>query len=154
MITFDLSCDREHRFEGWFRNSEDFEDQLERNLLTCPLCGSNQVTKRLSAVALHVGRRSAPQPVPAPEQAQGVQAVPGGAPKSEVSADSFLRVMAQFIERNFADVGPMFAEEARKIERGESEARNIRGTTTPQEEDSLRDEGIEFLKVALPKYDA
>ena len=146
MITFDLSCDREHRFEGWFRNLEDFEDQLARDLVTCPLCGSNRVSKRLSAVAVHVGRRSVDSPKPeAPQDPK-----PGG----EVTAESFLRAMGRFIEANFDDVGNAFAEEARKIDRGEVDARNIRGTTTPAEEEALRDEGIDFQKIALPTYDA
>ena len=147
MITFDLSCDREHRFEGWFRNLEDFEDQLARDLVACPLCGSNRVSKRLSPVAVHVGRRSVAPP-PKPEASQDPK------PAGEVTPEAFLRAMGRFIEENFHDVGSEFAEEARKIDRGEVDARNIRGTTTPAEEEALRDEGIEFHKVALPKYDA
>ncbi|MBE0618536.1 MAG: DUF1178 family protein, partial [Proteobacteria bacterium] len=40
MITFDLACGQGHRFEGWFGNAQDYEDQLARGLLECPLCGS------------------------------------------------------------------------------------------------------------------
>ena len=29
MITYDLACEKGHRFEGWFRNREDFGAQLE-----------------------------------------------------------------------------------------------------------------------------
>ncbi len=67
MITFDLACDRGHRFEGWFGNWEDFDDQRARGLLTCPLCGSSRIEKRLSPVAVHVARRTAPpREAPAP----------------------------------------------------------------------------------------
>ena len=32
--------------------------------------------------------------------------------------------------------------------------RNIKGTTTPQEEDSLREEGVQFIKIPIPKMDS
>lgn len=144
MITFDLSCDRSHRFEGWFRDREDFDRQLAGGLLVCPVCGSARVEKKLSAVAVHVGKRSAPSEAPAPPAAE----TPRPPPRA------FFQAMAEFVEKHFEDVGPKFADEARKIDSGEVEARNIRGTTTAAEEAALREEGVEFLKVALPKYDA
>lgn len=158
MITFDLACEKAHRFEGWFGSARDYEDQLQRGLLECPLCGSRQVTKQLSPVAVHVGRRTAPA-APRPPAGAGpgagapapaAPAAPPGPPRPE----AFFRALTQFVEANFEDVGPAFAQEARKIESGETESRNIRGTTTPAEEEVLREEGVEFFTVALPKYDA
>ncbi len=142
MITFDLSCDNGHRFEGWFRNREAFEEQLRSGLVQCPVCGSSRIRKEPSPVAVHVGRRSAPE-----------QARPGGR-GHQGRPEAFFVALSRFIEKHFEDVGPAFADEARKIHRGEAPARNIRGTTTPQEEEALKEEGIEFLKVPLPKYDA
>ncbi|GAB4258734.1 MAG: DUF1178 family protein [Deferrisomatales bacterium] len=151
MITFDLSCANGHRFEGWFQNREAFEDQHRRGLVSCPLCGSTAITKELSAVAVHVSKRSAPSHRPPPEEPapQG----PGPA-KPAVDVRPFFRAVAEFVEKHFEDVGTSFAEEARKIARGEAEARNIRGTTTPAEEAALEEDGIAFLKVPVPKYDA
>ncbi len=34
-----------------------------------------------------------------------------------------------------------------KIHFGEEEKRNIKGTTTPQEENNLREEGVQFIKI-------
>jgi hypothetical protein len=161
MITFDLACDNAHRFEGWFRSAQDFDDQKAAGLLECPLCGSRAVTKQLSPVAVHVGRRTAPER-PSGEPARGVA---GGAPEALGATppgpspvpprpEAFFRVLARFVETHFEDVGPAFAQEARKIEAGQAEVRNIRGTTTPAEEEALREDGIEFLTLALPKYDA
>lgn len=144
MITFDLACDRGHRFEGWFGNREDFDRQLAQGLVTCPLCGSARVQKRLSAVAVHVGRRTAAEP-----RAPQAPSVPEP-PRPE----AFLRAVAQFVETHFEDVGARFAQEARRMEDGEADARSIRGTTTPEEQEALREDGIEFLTIALPKYDA
>jgi len=160
MITFDLACDRGHRFEGWFGNAQGYEDQLARGLLECPLCGSRKVTKQLSAVAVHVGRRTASAAPPAPSgegqpaRAVGLPSAPPGAPSGPPKPEAFLRAVARFVETHFEDVGPSFAAEARKIDAGEAEQRNIRGTTTAAEEEALQEEGVEFFKVALPKYDA
>ena len=143
MITYELGCDKGHVFEGWFRNRETLEAQLSGDLVECPVCGSHRVDKRLSAVAVHLPRRStAPPP----------QAAASEPPKPPPQA--FFKALAEFVENHFEDVGPTFAAEARKIESGEADTRNIRGTTTAAEEEALREEGIEFLKIALPKYDA
>jgi hypothetical protein len=52
---------------------------------------------------------------------------------------------------NTEDVGQRFAEEARRIHYGEVEERGIRGQATPVEAQGLRDEGIEFASLPVPK---
>ncbi len=145
MITFDLACENEHRFEGWFRNGEDFDGQMAGGLVQCPLCGSRRISKRPSAVAVHVARRAGPS--------RGPAASPPAKP-APPPPEAFFRGLSDFLEKNFEDVGAAFAREARRIDAGESEPRNIRGTTSAEEEETLREEGVEFFKVALPKYDA
>ncbi|MDW7711524.1 MAG: DUF1178 family protein [Deferrisomatales bacterium] len=152
MITFDLACDGGHRFEGWFGSARDFEQQMAGGLVECPLCGSRTVTKQLSPVAVHMSRRSAAGPE---RQPAGKPPAPGNAPPPAVPPpEAFFRVLTRFVESHFEDVGASFAQEARRIDSGESEQRNIRGSATPEEEDSLREDGVEFFKLALPKYDA
>jgi hypothetical protein len=51
-------------------------------------------------------------------------------------------------------VGDRFAEVALKIHRGEESKRNIRGITTDKEEVTLREEGVEFVKIPVPKFDS
>ncbi len=45
MIIFELVCELEHSFEGWFKKSSDFDAQLLNGQLTCPVCGINEVMK-------------------------------------------------------------------------------------------------------------
>ena len=90
-----------------------------------------------------------PQDFEAPQRGGGARGAPRGP-----EAEPFFRGLSEFLERNFEDVGASFAREARRIDAGESEPRNIRGTTSAEEEETLREEGVEFFKVALPKYDA
>ena len=60
------------------------------------------------------------------------------------------RQVAEYVEKNFDNVGPDFAKEAIKMHFGVSESRNIRGTSTLEEEKKLREEGIQFFKIPLP----
>ena len=72
----------------------------------------------------------------------------------ELSLPKALKVFHEYIENNFDNVGDKFAEVALKIHRGEEEGRNIRGTTTESEEVTLKDEGVQFFKIPMPKFDS
>lgn len=72
----------------------------------------------------------------------------------DVSPAQTLQFFNQYIEKNFEDVGDKFAEVALKIHFGDEEKRNIKGTTTPQEEANLKEEGVSFIKIPLPKMDS
>ena len=62
----------------------------------------------------------------------------------------WLRAVREMLA-NTEDVGERFAEEARRIHYGEAEQRGIRGRASHEDAESLRDEGIEVLSVALPE---
>jgi len=52
MIAFDLRCSENHTFEAWFKDRAAFEEQRDRGLISCPVCGCHQVEKILSPVAI------------------------------------------------------------------------------------------------------
>ena len=45
-------CSNQNNFDGWFRNMESFEKQKSKDLILCPLCGSDDIIKSLSTPAL------------------------------------------------------------------------------------------------------
>ena len=47
MITFSLKCENNHQFEGWFRSSDDYEDQEKNGLISCPNCNNKKISKAL-----------------------------------------------------------------------------------------------------------
>lgn len=57
MIRYTLVCEDAHTFEGWFRNSVDFETQCSRMLVACPVCGTADVRKSLMAPAVSTARK-------------------------------------------------------------------------------------------------
>jgi len=140
MKVLNLQCSHAHVFEGWFASEDDFQGQLARGLLECPMCGDAQVTKMPSAPRLNLGA-SEPQP-PARQEVVA-------APNAQLQA-AWLKVVQQ-VMANTEDVGERFAEEARKIHYGESEERGIRGQATRQETQALLEEGIGVLPLPLPK---
>ena len=50
-----LHCSHDHAFEGWIGSEDDFQSQLGRGLVECPICGDTTVTKLPSAPRLNLG---------------------------------------------------------------------------------------------------
>ncbi len=57
----------------------------------------------------------------------------------------------EYIKNNFDDVGADFSKEALKMHYGVSKKRNIRGSATGEEEETLKEEGIKFFKIPSVK---
>lgn len=144
MKVFDLQCSHSHSFEGWFASEDDFQGQLARRQVECPLCGDTAISKMLSAPRLNFG---APQPQ-APSQSPQRREVMN---MPDASMQAAWMKMVRHVMANTEDVGERFAEEARKIHYGESEERGIRGQASPQETEALMEEGIGVLPLPIPK---
>lgn len=150
MIVFNLSCAADHRFEGWFASGEDFDAQRGRGLLSCPLCGSADVVKQLSAPRLNLHAQSHDKP--AKKKPAGDSATQPVAMLSAAQQQALAELVRQVVE-NTEDVGPDFAEEARRIHYKEAEARAIRGVATREEAQALAEEGIEVAPLPMPMPD-
>lgn len=146
MKVFNLQCSGGHSFEGWFASEDDFLQQQERALLSCPLCGDPSVRKMLSAPRLNLGHaREAERQA----SAEGLVEMGRTAPGTELQG-RLLRAMRELMSAT-EDVGERFADEARAMHQGDIEQRNIRGRTTPEVALELIEEGIEVLPLpALP----
>jgi hypothetical protein len=133
MIAYDLQCVNGHSFEGWFEDEKTFKDQEKKGLIACPVCDMTAVTRIPSTFAIKSSRRSSPLSVNTAAQMEEIG----------------LRI-SEFIEKNFDNVGCEFAKEALKMHYGVTQQRNIRGTSSPEEEKTLKEEGIEFIKIPIP----
>ena len=165
MIKYQLICDQNHEFEGWFQASAAFDAQAESGLLRCPLCDSDQVKRALMTPNLASPKRrkaiepalaepapdSANPPLTNPMLANPTPAQQSALPTKSEQVQAFgaalaeLRQLQQKITKDCRDVGDNFAEEARKIHYGEAEAEGIYGRTTHEEREALEDEGIDVL---------
>ncbi|HTI67232.1 MAG TPA: DUF1178 family protein [Caulobacteraceae bacterium] len=127
MIRYALLCDQEHPFEAWFGSSDGYDDQVARGLIECPFCASHAVRKQIMAPAVTGTKRTA-------------AAIPAAAQTVMMEAAEKAR---RHVEDNFDYVGDRFAQEARDIHDGDSEARNIYGEATPPEVRALVEDGIQ-----------
>jgi len=132
MIVYDLQCGAGHRFEGWFDDGEAYESQKNNNLIACPVCNDMNISRLPSAFAIK-SNPSSPEKAMAPTDFEAIR-----------------RSVDAYFENNFDDVGCNFATEALKIHYGVSEKKNIRGTSTKEEEKLLEKEGVPYFKVPLP----
>lgn len=146
MKVLDLGCPDGHAFEGWFASEQDFQDQLNRRLLECPVCGQGEIRKRLSAPRLNLGSRAAA--VSGETSAGGEASAGGNLPSAaelpvELQA-AWLSALRQVVAHT-EDVGSRFADQALRMHRGEVPAKAIRGQATPQEARELWEEGVPVL---------
>jgi hypothetical protein len=142
MKVFNLACEHDHRFEGWFGSADDFDTQLANGLLECPMCASRDIRKMPAAPRLNLANPPEPSR-PAEMAEQPKQPTP-----QQVQA--MMVRMARHLIENTEDVGTRFAEEARKIHYREAPERGIRGVATRDEAQELSDEGIEVVAFPLP----
>ena len=141
MKVLNLHCGQGHVFEGWFAGEDDFQAQLGQGLLECPMCGTHEVRKALSAPRLNLGAR-------APASPPSSEAAPASAPDAALQAawlSAARRIMAES-----EVVGARFAEEARRMHYGEASQRAIRGQASLEETAQLLDEGIPVVPLPLP----
>lgn len=106
---------------------------MKQGLVACPVCNDKVIVKIPSTFAIKGASQSV---VPRP-------------PK-EIDYQRLGKEIADYVKQNFDDVGTDFAREALKIHYGVSSPRNIRGVSTLKEEQTLKEEGIEFFKLPLP----
>ncbi len=174
MILYDLRCRRGHVFEAWFRDSAAYDHQAEAGEVACPTCGSKKVAKapmapRLARGGLSRGSGETGEAPRAEAQTGEAQTTETGPAETETAkaetakaetakaaeAMCTLRGLRRKVEDNFDYVGPQFAEEARKIHYGESDAHNIYGETSDEEAKELRDEGVAFTRIPwAPRQDS
>jgi hypothetical protein len=140
MILYDLKCEAGHAFEAWFKDSKTYDRQAKAGRVACPACGQTNVSKALMAPNISSGAK-----VEKKEQA---------ARRYTNEAAQTLKAFAEFrkhIEQNCDYVGSRFAEEARKIHYGETDAKAIYGEATIKEAKELADEGVPCAPLPWPK---
>jgi len=144
MKVLDLQCGQDHRFEAWFGSEDDYTAQLARGLLSCPLCNDAAIRRVPSAPRLNLSGAQAPS---AAEPKAPASEVVAGEPDLQAA---WLAAVRQLVART-DDVGPRFAEEARRIHYGEAPQRGIRGQASPEQRAALREEGIDTVAIAVPE---
>ena len=168
MKVLDLQCGQQHSFEGWFGSEEDFQSQLARGLVECPMCADKAVVKMPSAPRLNFGGHSPPgtatEPASISATSSSAVAASDAEPSTGLTATTdqpaqnvpspeqqaaFLNAVRHVLA-NTEDVGDRFANQARAMHYGDAEPRSIRGQTTQREAVELIEEGIDVMALPMP----
>ena len=156
MINYSLICKNDHKFEAWFRSYEDFNKQIDTGLLSCPYCGNQKIQKALMAPAVQTSKN---KKTIKNETNKRIDKKTINTNISETSINNeqvrlALKMIKNYVEKNCQNVGENFAEEARKISKGQAESRNIYGKASKEETEKLQDEGIEIASIPWVNDDA
>ena len=168
MKVLDLQCGQRHSFEGWFGSEEDFQSQLARGLVECPLCEDKVVVKMPSAPRLNFGGHTPPgtaaESTSNPSRSSTAVAASDTGASTELSITlekpmqsvPSLQQQAAFLNAvrhvlaSTEDVGDRFANQARAMHYGDVEPRSIRGQATQREATELIEEGIDVMALPMP----
>lgn len=123
MIRYDLTCDRDHAFDGWFASAAGFDRQKAAGQLSCALCGSKAVIKALMAPSLAAATKPA-----------------FFAPRNP--AEAALAALRTKVESESEYVGLNFVTEARAIHAGDAPERPIYGEARFEEAKALIEDGV------------
>lgn len=134
MIVFDLRCAEAHVFEAWFASSAAFDDQRDRQLIACPVCGDTDVAK--AVMAPNVSAKGNARPPALPAEAKAMLAKLAAAQAKLLEGSEW--------------VGPRFSERARAMHAGDEPDAPIHGQATLAEAKALAEEGVPMAPLPLP----
>ena len=129
MIKYILKCNNKHEFESWFSNSNEYEKLKKKRLIECIFCHSKQVQKSIMSPQISNSLSNKKKDL---------------AEKEVNSVKKELIKIREFVEKNFEFVGDKFAKKVRDVYYDKSKKKNIYGTTTEEEREELKEEGIEL----------
>ena len=141
MIRYDLVCEKGHEFDGWFRDSDTYDKQAKRGLVSCTHCGTVKIQKQIMAPG-----------IPSKSNKKSENAVRMTAGPVDPRAAAMMQMMRYYrkhVETNAENVGNNFAEEARKIHYKETKERGIYGHTSSEDAAALIEEGIEIHPIPV-----
>ena len=138
MIKYNLKCENKHEFESWFSDSKEFERLKKKKLIECIFCQSQKVEKSIMAPRI------------ANTKFQNNNNV------SSLEIKNFkkdLQNLRKFVEKNFEYVEHNFANKVREVYYDKKSKKNIYGTTTDEEKEELKEEGIDLLSLPWVEKD-
>jgi hypothetical protein len=135
MIRYSLKCQADHSFDSWFQSATAFDALEKLGHVTCPICGSADISKTLMAPAVSPARKSG-TPVPMPAKPLSTPSNP---------AEAALAALRAEVTANSAYVGKDFATQARDMHEGTTPQRAIHGEARLEDAKKLVEDGIPVM---------
>lgn len=132
MIKYILECHNNHKFDSWFSDSNEFEKLNKQKLLECIYCNSKKISKSIMSPMIGIKNN--------PEDIKKINS------RLE-SNKKDLKLLRNFIEKNFEYVGKNFSRKVREVYYDKESKKAIYGTASPEEREELSEEGIDLLTI-------
>ena len=150
MIKYSLKCDEtvckdKGPFDGWFQNSQAYDAQITNGQLTCPFCGSENVSKSLMSPSINSSKKKdskLKEDLIRPNIFKEDKAV-----EKHFDVMTVLRTLKKEVQKNAEFVGDNFANEAKAIKSGKSKERAIYGNAKSKEIKDLKNKGIDIISI-------
>lgn len=160
MIRYTLKCSQDHAFESWFASAAAFDTLCGASQVSCPQCGSLEVSKTLMTPRVTTARKKAPsqtendvlQDTPKTTTQSAIEDTTNGEPATspdqnalstpQSDAEKAIAKIRAEVEKNSDYVGTNFVEEARKMNDGDTPARAIYGEAKLEDAKALIEEGV------------
>ncbi len=139
MIKYILKCNNKHEFESWFSDSKEFDRLKNKNLIECIFCQSKKVEKSIMAPSI------------ANSKLQNNHKQISNLEMKNFKKD--LIKLRKFVEKNFEYVENNFANKVREVYYDKKRNKNIYGSTTQEEKEELREEGIDLVNIPWVEKD-
>ena len=133
MIKYNLKCHKNHEFESWFSNSQEFEKLNKKDLLECIYCSSKKIGKSIMSPMISNSKK----------KYENINLID----KDFINEKNKLLKLRKYIEKNFDYVGRDFSRKVREIYYDKNNNKTIYGTTTSKEREELAEEGINLLSI-------
>ena len=133
MIKYNLKCEKNHEFESWFSDSNEFEKLSKMKLLECIYCSSRNIKKSIMSPMI-----------------SGLKQKNELINKIDTSLKNErkeLLKIREYVENNFEFVGQNFCKKVREIYYDKKNKKTIYVTTTSEQRKELAEEGIELLSI-------
>ena len=150
MIKYKLKCKTEFcsnqkEFDGWFQNIEAFENQKKQGLITCPICGSDEIVKLLTTPSLNTTKKFKDVKNKINSTLIAEDNLMANTNLKNVS--TILRTIKKEIQKNSTFVGKEFVSQVRSMKEGKIKEKPIHGHGSNKEIQELRDDGIDVLNI-------
>ena len=133
MIKYNLKCHKNHEFESWFSDIEEFDKLNKNNLLECIYCSSKKIKKSIMAPMISSSNKN--------------DDYFDTSNKDILDEKNKLLQLRNFIEKNFQYVGKDFSKKVREVYYDKKSKKAIYGTATSKEREELAEEGIDLLSI-------
>ena len=146
MIKYRLKCKSsycadQNNFDGWFQNIEAFEKQMDLGLISCPICGGENILKSLTTPSLKKIQNSNKT-----NSKEKIEQNTFGNEKLK-NITTIIRSIKNEIKKHSTFVGDDFVNQARSMSEGVIKEKSIYGHGTKEEIEELKDEGVDLINI-------